>query len=403
MTRRPWRADAPAGPIYLRFTRESGHFFRPYWSVNGATWNVIGDPAKPPAWINPGKDQLVAGPVITTNAVPQSFQYYTVKAPVLTDATGNAIIPLDTTERSGPVGSGPTHPAISAGAAIDHLDYVPRYEGFCNLALWMTRPRIVREFAWGDYDRVVEKHWQALMRATDRVWNDPVLTRFWRKGKLLANPAYAEQSKNHHPMNGIGEFWGKRWAGLDCFFQLSVAINPPFAQWPVGNNVTRTSTDQPGAVIKVWAIAYELGTKPKREWLLITQSPREDRKACRLPCQASVTQPSMSGAAAASTCSAKASKPRFRSAIPDAPQQHPGHRIHPSTIMRHRLASFIAPLALGALCAGEPQTPATPPAAAEITSAAWLKTQPKPAFRAGHTLPRLTRYAWSLPFDTASS
>ena len=45
------------------------------------------------------------------------------------------------------------------------------------------------------------------------------------------------------------------------------------------------------------------------------------------------------------------------------------------------------------------QMPTTKPAPA-ITSAAWLKSQPKPAFRAGYTLPRLTRYAWSLPFET---
>ena len=197
----------------------------------------------------------------------------------MVDAAGTATIPLDITERSGPVGADAAHPAIVVGATIQHLDYASRYEGFCNLALWLTRPRIVREFAWGDYDHVVDTHWKALMRATDHVWSDPVLTRFWRKGKLLANPAYAAQTKLAHPMNELGEFWAKRWAGLDCFFQLSVAINPPFTAWPSGNGVSGTWPDQPGAVIKVWAIAYELGTKPKREWLLITQSPREDRKA----------------------------------------------------------------------------------------------------------------------------
>ena len=66
--------------------------------------------------------------------------------------------------------------------------------------------------------------------------------------------------------------------------------------------------------------------------------------------------------------------------------------------------SLLLPLMLGVVAAGEPApvAPATPPVAApvEITSAAWLKAQTKPAFRAGHTLPRLTRYGWSLPFET---
>lgn len=272
-------AEVPAGPVYVRFTREQDKYYRPYWSVDGTTWTVIGDATKLPSWIGPGKNPLVAGPVVTTNTVWQNFQYFTVKEPVLPDANGQATIQLDSTNRSGPVGSGPSQPAMVVGAAIEHREYVPRYEGFSNLALWLTRPRIIREFAWGDYDRVIENHWKALMRATDQVWNDPVLTRFWRKGKLMANPAYTEQTKNLHPMNETGEFWDKRWAGLDRFFQLSVAINPPFTQWPAGNGVTRTATEQPGALIKVWAIAYELGTAPKREWLLITQSPREDRKA----------------------------------------------------------------------------------------------------------------------------
>ena len=34
-----------------------------------------------------------------------------------------------------------------------------------------------------------------------------------------------------------------------------------------------------------------------------------------------------------------------------------------------------------------------------VTPAAWLTSLPKPAFKAGHTLPRLTRYGWSMPLD----
>ncbi len=273
-------ADTPPGPVYVRLIRvEAGsNHYRPEWSVDGAAWQPMGNPTNYP-WIVAGAKPLVAGVMVSTCTGAQGFQYYTVKGPVVVDAAGTATIPLDITERSGPVGADAAHPAIAVGATIQHLDYASRYEGFCTLALWLTRPRIVREFAWGDYDHVVDTHWKTLMRATDRVWSDPVLTRFWRKGKLLANPAYAEQTKRSHPMNDLGEFWAKRWADLDCFFQLSVPINPPFTAWPTGNGITGTWPNQPGGVIKVWAIAYELGTKPKREWLLITQSPREDRKA----------------------------------------------------------------------------------------------------------------------------
>ncbi len=68
--------------------------------------------------------------------------------------------------------------------------------------------------------------------------------------------------------------------------------------------------------------------------------------------------------------------------------------------MRSITSPFLLTLALGALQAGEPSPVVPAPAPVELTSAAWLESQPKPAFRVGHTLPRLTRYGWSLPFDT---
>ena len=37
-----------------------------------------------------------------------------------------------------------------------------------------------------------------------------------------------------------------------------------------------------------------------------------------------------------------------------------------------------------------------PPPQGAVTPAEWLKGQPKPKFRAGHTLPPLTRYGWDM-------
>ena len=182
--------NPPAGPVHVRLTRvaDASTHYRPEWSVDGVAWQPMGNPQNYP-WIEAGAKPLVAGLLVSTSTGGQGFQSYTVKKPVQVDAAGNATVMLDITERSGPIGADAIHPAIKAGVAIHHLDYVSRYEGFCTMALWLTRPRIIREFAWGDYDHVVENHWKALMRTTDRVWNDPVLTRFWRNGKLVANPA----------------------------------------------------------------------------------------------------------------------------------------------------------------------------------------------------------------------
>ena len=56
------------------------------------------------------------------------------------------------------------------------------------------------------------------------------------------------------------------------------------------------------------------------------------------------------------------------------------------------LACLSAPL-FSPLVAAPRDDPA-PPAA--VTPAEWLRAQPKPKFRAGHTLPRLTRFAWDM-------
>jgi hypothetical protein len=69
----------------------------------------------------------------------------------------------------------------------------------------------------------------------------------------------------------------------------------------------------------------------------------------------------------------------------------------------HTVLGLLSLLLVGVVLAADPP-PAPPapekPAAPLITPAEWLKAQPKPAFRAGATLPRLTRFGWVLPLDT---
>jgi hypothetical protein len=43
---------------------------------------------------------------------------------------------------------------------------------------------------------------------------------------------------------------------------------------------------------------------------------------------------------------------------------------------------------------------AVPRPADDVTPDQWLKAQPRPRFREGHTLPPLTRFGWTLPFET---
>mgnify|MGYP003335174325 CR=1 FL=1 len=72
--------------------------------------------------------------------------------------------------------------------------------------------------------------------------------------------------------------------------------------------------------------------------------------------------------------------------------------------IRSLVSTSVARVAIGLLLIGGRAAwaaPEKPAAAAEntITPAEWLKAQPKPAFRDGHTLPPLTRFGWVLPLD----
>ena len=63
-----------------------------------------------------------------------------------------------------------------------------------------------------------------------------------------------------------------------------------------------------------------------------------------------------------------------------------------------RTMTWLTALTMAGAIAVEVET-APPDDAKRVTPAAWLRLQPRPTPRAGHTLPPLTRYGWVLPLD----
>jgi hypothetical protein len=120
--------------------------------------------------------------------------------------------------------------------------------------LWLTRPRILREFRLTSHDRALYlEYWEAVMESVREVHEDTSLTRFWRNGRLVVNPAYPHQfNKNLYP--------GYTDADVDRNFLLDASANPP-RPW--------VNTD----TIEVWSLALVLGEAPNREWLLFTYAP----------------------------------------------------------------------------------------------------------------------------------
>lgn len=132
-----------------------------------------------------------------------------------------------------------------------------RYGGFIQYGMWMTRPRAVREFRGHRVPRVdFAPYFDALLAAVDRVWTNPVLTRFWRVSDLVPNPAHRHPFQANIPAP---------WKGAERWFMLDTSLDPP-RPWHL-------TTELP-----VFTLARVRGAKGLREWLVYAESPLEVRK-----------------------------------------------------------------------------------------------------------------------------
>jgi len=148
-----------------------------------------------------------------------------------------------------------------------------RYKGFVQFAMWLLRPRAVRDFRghgepWPDKigpdGQVIHEgagpYFMAIVEAVDRVHDDPVLCEWWRKGQLVANRAHP------HPYQaGVPPEYEDR----DRWFLLDTSLDPP-RPWKL---------DTP---LEVFALAYVRGTKPNREWLIYAHAPKGAKKGVRV-------------------------------------------------------------------------------------------------------------------------
>ena len=264
----------PIVPVFLAIERSADNkSLIALWSVDGADWKVLNQ-----VTMDLGLNST-CGMTATSWSTSSSLRVYTAGADVRSDGQGNATIPLAISDNGKAIAITERYGPISQGAKVRIHDYMPRIEGLSKMALWTSRPRIIRQFGYGDFDGQINAEWKALLRATDIVWKDSTLMRFWRKGNMVPNLDYKNQTGREHPMgDGLNsEPWKTLWAGENRFYQLTVDINPPFKSWPKDNDVSNTLAENVNGRIKVWAIAYVLGESPNREWLLLVQSPTQDR------------------------------------------------------------------------------------------------------------------------------
>lgn len=137
------------------------------------------------------------------------------------------------------------------------VPYTPAvYAGWVKHNLWVLTPRVAREWRasadnkdrwWAYFEQIVE--------AVDRIHRDPVLTRFWRKGELVANRS------RPHPFN---DSVPAKWRDADRWFNLDTSLDPA-GEWTL-------KTELP-----VMAVARVLGEKGQREWLVYAHATKTDQ------------------------------------------------------------------------------------------------------------------------------
>lgn len=127
-----------------------------------------------------------------------------------------------------------------------------RYGGFVQYGMWLTRPRVVREFrGWMVPRSQYAEYYDALLEAVDRVWANETLTRFWRDSELVPN-----RSRKHPYQTAVPE----KWREVDRWFLLNTSLDA-VGEWTVETE------------IPVFSLARVTGEEGSREWLLYAHSP----------------------------------------------------------------------------------------------------------------------------------
>lgn len=145
-----------------------------------------------------------------------------------------------------------------------------RYKGTVQFGMWLLTPRAVREFRMTSEQAAdFPGYFDAIMDSVDRIYADPLLERFWRKGELVPNPT------QEHPYQ-YGEM--AEFTDVDRWFLLDADTNPNPIRWSPDPEDPVHRAGELNDEIPVFALARVLGEPGAREWLLYAHSPLMNRQ-----------------------------------------------------------------------------------------------------------------------------
>ena len=131
-----------------------------------------------------------------------------------------------------------------------------RYGGMVQFGLWLLRPRVAREFrSYQETVTATERYFLQVVESVDKIYANPTLQAFWRKGTLVAN------SQRAHPY-----IWNipNEYKDAARWYMLDTSLDPS-GLWGLNTQ------------LQVFALALVKGAAPDRQWLLYAHAPMGER------------------------------------------------------------------------------------------------------------------------------
>jgi len=228
-------------PGWKKYSLETTEFISP--------WPRVWDGASPPFYTHnwdPSTDYNVWGPMVSAmNWVPMKDETYKINPEFWFELSiwdGNQPGKLNDKRRFYQLQG-------------QHYDS-KRYGGMVKYAMWLLRPRLVREFRNPDQTlKKTESYFMEIVNAVDSLYKNSLLEKFWRKGELVANNSFKHPYQDDIPATYKEK---SRWFLLNTNYDAKKPWN--------------LHTEIP-----VFCIALQLGKLPNREWLVYSFSPLGER------------------------------------------------------------------------------------------------------------------------------
>lgn len=131
-----------------------------------------------------------------------------------------------------------------------------RYQGFVTYNMWLTRPRVVREYRDYSETRETMLPWlEPLIDSVNLIHTHPTLTSFWRDSQLVVNVEATHPYQSNIPAD---------YAEIKRWYHLTTNLDPAMP-WTA-------TTDFP-----VITLARVQHSSPNRQWLVYAYAPMGDQ------------------------------------------------------------------------------------------------------------------------------